>query len=275
MGTIFITGASRGIGAATARHVAGQGHDVAIGFRVAASAAERVATECREFGGRALIVPGDVSSEADVMTMFETVDAELAPMTGFVNNAGVLEPQGRLESFTYERLRRVVDVNVIGAILCAGEAVRRMSTDHGGAGGSIVNVSSAAARLGSPNEYIDYAATKGAIDTMTSWARPMVMVSMAPFIDYAATKGAIDTMTIGLAQEVGREGIRVNAVRPGLIRTDIHASGGEPERVDRLGPNVPLGRGGGPDEVGAVIAWLLSEEASYVSGALIDVSGGR
>jgi NAD(P)-dependent dehydrogenase (short-subunit alcohol dehydrogenase family) len=247
MGTIFITGASRGIGAATARHVAGQGHDVAIGFRAAASAAERVAAECREFGGRALIVPGDVSSEADVMTMFETVDAELAPMTGFVNNAGVLEPQGRLESFTYERLRRVVDVNVIGAILCAGEAVRRMSTDHGGAGGSIVNVSSAAARLGSPNEYIDY----------------------------AATKGAIDTMTIGLAQEVGREGIRVNAVRPGLIRTDIHASGGEPERVDRLGPNVPLGRGGGPDEVGAVIAWLLSEEASYVSGALIDVSGGR
>ena len=149
MGTVFITGASRGIGAATARHVAGQGHDVAIGFRTSAAAAEGVATECREFGVRALIVPGDVSSEADVMTMFETVDAELAPMTGFVNNAGVLESQGRLDSFTFERLRRVVDVNVIGAILCAREAVRRMSTAHGGAGGSIVNVSSAASRLGS------------------------------------------------------------------------------------------------------------------------------
>lgn len=247
MGTVFITGASRGIGAATARHVAGQGHDIAIGFRTSAAAAEGVATECREFGVRALIVPGDISSEADVMTMFETVDAELAPMTGFVNNAGVLEPQGCLDSFTFERLRRVVDVNVIGAILCAREAVRRMSTTHGGAGGSIVNVSSAASRLGSANEYIDY----------------------------AATKGAMDTMTIGLAQEVGGEGIRVNAVRPGLIRTDIHASGGDPARVDRLSPNVPLGRGGGPDEVGAVIAWLLSEEASYVSGALIDVSGGR
>ena len=247
MGTVFVTGASRGIGAATARHVAGQGHDVAIGFRQAAAAAEVVASDCREFGVRALIVPGDIASEGDVMTMFETVDAELAPMTGFVNNAGILEPQARLESFSADRLHRIVDVNVIGAILCAREAVRRMSTRHGGEGGSIVNVSSAASRLGSPNEYIDY----------------------------AATKGAVDTMTIGLAKEVGSEGVRVNAVRPGLIRTDIHASGGEPARVDRLAGDVPLGRGGGPDEVAALIAWLLSEEASYVSGALIDVSGGR
>jgi NAD(P)-dependent dehydrogenase (short-subunit alcohol dehydrogenase family) len=247
MGTVFITGASRGIGAATARHVAGQGHDVAIGFRTEAAAAEQVAADCREFGVRALIVPGDIASESDIMTMFETLDVELAPLTGFVNNAGVVEPQARLESFTAERLRRVVDVNVIGAILCAREAVRRMSTGRGGSGGSIVNVSSATSRLGSPNEYVDY----------------------------AATKGAIDTMTIGLAREVGPEGIRVNAVRPGIIHTDIHARGGDPGRVDRLAPGIPIGRGGGPDEVAALIAWLLSEEASYVSGALIDVSGGR
>jgi len=227
--------------------VARQGHDVAIGFRSGAADAETVAAQCRQLGVRALLVGGDVSSEGDVLAMFEAVDDELAPLTGFVNNAGVVAPQARLDTFTAARLHRIVAVNVVGAFLCAREAVKRMSTARGGGGGSIVNVSSAASRLGSPDEYIDY----------------------------AATKGAIDTLTVGLAKEVGSEGIRVNAVRPGLIRTAIHGDGGEPGRVDRLGPGVPLGRGGEPEEVGALIAWLLSDDASYVSGAIVDVSGGR
>jgi NAD(P)-dependent dehydrogenase (short-subunit alcohol dehydrogenase family) len=220
---------------------------VAVNYRRDRAAADDVVGACRAFGATAEAIPGDVSVEDDVVAMFARTEEELGPVTALVNNAGILETQSRFDEMTVERWRRVMDVNVIGAFLCARQAVRRMSTRHGGAGGSIVNVSSAASYLGSPDEYVDY----------------------------AASKGAIDTLTIGLAKEVAAEGIRVNAVRPGVIHTDIHASGGEPGRVERVAPSVPMQRGGDPEEVARLILWLASPEASYVTGALVNCSGGR
>jgi NAD(P)-dependent dehydrogenase (short-subunit alcohol dehydrogenase family) len=246
-GTLVITGGGRGIGAATARLAAERGWAVCVNYRRERAAAESVAGDIARAGGRAIAVGADVSSEADVLRLFETAVRELGPLGGLVNNAGILERQARLEDMDAARLGRVFAVNVIGAFLCAREAVRRMSTRRGGAGGAIVNVGSLASRLGSPGEYIDY----------------------------AASKGALDSLTIGLAKEVAAEGIRVNAVRPGLIYTEIHAAGGEPGRVDRLKDAVPMKRGGRAEEVARAILWLLSDEASYSSGTFIDVSGGR
>ena len=244
---VLVTGGSRGIGAATARMAAARGFSVAVNYRRDAAAAEQVAAGIVGAGGRAIAVQADVAAEADVVRLFETVGRELGPLTALVNNAGVLERQMRLDAMDAARWQRVFATNVIGAFLCAREAVRRMSTRHGGRGGAIVNVSSGASRLGSPGEYVDY----------------------------AASKGAIDTMTIGLAREVAEEGIRVNAVRPGFIYTDIHASGGEPGRVDRVKAFVPMQRGGRPEEVAAAILWLLSDDASYTTGTFIDVTGGK
>lgn len=246
-GVVIVTGGGRGIGAATARLAAGLGWDVCVGYRSDAVAADAVVADCRAAGVAAVAVAGDTGVEADVLRLFETAEAELGPITGLVNNAGILHRQARLDSFTVERVTDVLTVNVLGPFLCAREAVKRMSTRYGGSGGSIVNVSSAAAYLGSPNEYIDY----------------------------AASKGAIDSMTIGLAKEVGTEGIRVNGVRPGLIHTSIHALGGEPGRVERLAPGVPMQRGGSAEEVAEAIVWLLSDQASYVTGTFINVTGGR
>ena len=246
-GVVVVTGASRGIGAATARQAAVGGLDVCVNYATRAEAAERVVTACRAHGRRAIAVAADVSDESEVEALFARCEDELGPPTALVNNAGILHTQARLDTFTAERLREVFAVNAVGAFLCAREAVRRMSTSHGGKGGAIVNVSSAASVLGSPREYIDY----------------------------AATKGAVDTMTIGLAKEVAAEGIRVNAVRPGLIDTEIHARGGEPGRVERLASKVPMQRGGTAEEVAATILWLLSPDSSYVTGALVNVSGGR
>ena len=243
----LVTGGSRGIGAATARLAAGRGYSVCVNYRRDREAAERVVAEIAGSGGRALAVQADVAVEADVVRLFETMEREMGAPAALVNNAGVLEPQMRLDAMDAARWQRVFATNVIGAFLCAREAVRRMSTRHGGRGGAIVNVSSGASRLGSPGEYVDY----------------------------AASKGAIDTMTIGLAREVAGEGIRVNAVRPGFIYTDIHASGGEPNRVDRVKAFVPMLRGGRPEEVAGAILWLLSEDASYTTGAFIDVTGGK
>ena len=244
---LLITGASRGIGAATARLAARQGYSVCVNYRRNRAAADAVVEDIEARGGRAVAVAADVADEEDVVRLFETCDRTLGPLTGLVNNAGILETQMRLETMTAARLTRVLAINVIGAFLCAREAVRRMSTRHGGRGGAIVNLSSAAARLGSPGEYVDY----------------------------AASKGAIDTMTVGLAQEVAEEGIRVNAVRAGFIYTEMHASGGEPDRVDRVKAFVPMKRGGTADEVARAIVWLLSDEASYTTGSFIDVTGGR
>ncbi|MGI8686618.1 MAG: SDR family oxidoreductase [Acidimicrobiales bacterium] len=243
---VVVTGGSRGIGAATAIAFAERGWSACIGYRRDVAAATAVAKACSAVGGAARAVAGDVASEEDVRLLFERAD-KLGPLRALVNCAGIVPQQGRVDQMDGARLTGLFAVNVVGSFLCAAEAVRRMSTRHGGAGGSIVNVSSAASRLGSPGEYVDY----------------------------AATKGAIDTMTVGLAKEVGGEGIRVNAVRPGLIRTEIHASGGEPGRVERLRSAVPLGRGGEAAEVAEAIVWLCSDAASYVSGALLDVSGGR
>ncbi len=243
----LVTGGSRGIGAATARLLAVQGWDVAIGFRADGAAAGTVAADCRRSGVSAVAIQADVAVEADVLALFTELDAELGSVRALVNNAGITAPASRVEDVTVERIERLLAVNVLGSFLCAREAVRRMSTSHGGVGGVIVNVSSVAARLGSPGEYVDY----------------------------AASKGAIDTMTLGLAKEVATEGIRVNAVRPGMIHTEIHASGGQPGRVERLQHVVPMQRGGEADEVAAAIAWLCSDAASYVTGALLDVSGGR
>ncbi len=244
---VLVTGAGRGIGAATARLAAARGYAVCVNYRQDRAAAEGVVHDIERSGGRAAAVQADVSVEADVMRLFESSDKVLGPLRALVNNAGVLETQMRLETMDAARLQRVFATNVFGAFVCAREAVRRISTKHGGAGGAIVNVSSAAARLGAPGEYVDY----------------------------AASKGALDTMTIGLAQEVAGEGIRVNAVRAGFIYTDMHASGGEPARVDRVKQFVPLKRGGTAAEVAAAILWLLSDEASFTTGAFIDVSGGR
>ncbi|HEY5662741.1 MAG TPA: SDR family oxidoreductase [Ilumatobacter sp.] len=244
---ILITGGSRGIGAATAVMAAARGYDVAFSYLVAADAAERVVHECERLGGRAIAVRADMAVEHDVIALFDRTVRELGPIAVFVNNAGTLHRAARLDEFDLERLQEVVAVNVVGAIVAAREAVRRMSTRHGGQGGSIVNVSSAASYLGSPNEYVDY----------------------------AATKGAIDSMTIGLAKEVATEGLRVNAVRPGLIYTDIHERSGIERRVDRLAPNVPMRRGGQAGEVAEVILWLASDAASYVTGTLVNCSGGR
>lgn len=246
-GVALITGGSRGIGAATAVLAASKGYAVCVNYRSNASAAAEVTNAIRAAGGRAVAVQGDVAIEADVVRLFETVDRELGPLTALVNNAGILETQMRVEGIDAARLQRIFATNVTGAFLCAREAIRRMSTKHGGHGGSIVNLSSRAAVLGSPGEYVDY----------------------------AASKGAIDTLTIGLAQEVATEGIRVNAIRAGVIATDIHASGGEPGRVDRIKSKIPMQRGGTVDEVARAILWLMSDEASYTTGAFLDVSGGR
>jgi len=243
----IITGASRGIGAATAILAAARGYAVCVNYLRNEAAARGVVEAIQGAGGKAIAVAADVSKEADVVRMFEAVDWELGTVTALVNNVGILEPQGRVENIDGARLQRVFATNVIGSFLCAREAVRRMSTNHGGPGGAIVNVSSAAARIGSPNEYVDY----------------------------AASKGAVETMTLGLAKEVAEEGIRVNAVRPGHIYTEIHAAGGEPGRVDRVKAAVPMKRGGQPGEVAQAILWLLSDEASYVTGTILDVTGGR
>jgi NAD(P)-dependent dehydrogenase (short-subunit alcohol dehydrogenase family) len=244
---ILVTGGSRGIGAATALMAARRGYDVAFSYLRDADAAASVASACRAAGARALTRAVDVSVESDVVGLFDDTTAELGAIRVVVVNAGTLHTAARLDEFEIERLREVGAVNVVGALVTAREAVRRMSTRHGGAGGAIVAVSSAAAYLGSPNEYIDY----------------------------AATKGAIDSMTIGLAKEVAMDGIRVNAVRPGLIHTEIHERSGIVDRIGRLAPNVPMQRGGTAGEVAETILWLASDAASYVTGTLVNCSGGR
>jgi NAD(P)-dependent dehydrogenase (short-subunit alcohol dehydrogenase family) len=244
---LLVTGGSRGIGAATALLAARQGFAIAVNYTANAPAADEVVRQIRASGGKAIAVQADVSQEDQVLAMFEKVDTELGRMTALVNNAGVVDATARVDEMSFARLRRMFDVNVIGSFLCAREAVRRMSTRHGGSGGAIVNVSSAAARLGAPGQYVDY----------------------------AAAKGAIDAFTIGLAKEVAAEGIRVNAVRPGLIETEIHASGGLPDRVRQLAHQVPMQRGGTAAEVAQAIVWQLSPAASYTTMSLLDVSGGR
>jgi NAD(P)-dependent dehydrogenase (short-subunit alcohol dehydrogenase family) len=244
---ILITGGGRGIGAATARLAAQRGYQVCVNYLRDEASAEAIAEEIRANSGHALAIQGDVSTEDGVRSLFGRMDREIGTLTALVNNAGMLERQMRVDEMDADRLSRVFQVNVTGSFLCAREAVRRMSTRHGGQGGAIVNISSAAARLGSPGEYVDY----------------------------AAAKAAIDTFTIGLAKEVAEEGIRVNAVRPGVIYTTIHASGGEPGRVDRVKNFVPMKRGGHPEEVARAVLWLLSDEAGYTTGSFVDVSGGR
>ncbi len=244
---VLVTGGSRGIGAASARLAARAGWAVAVNYTANSLAADAVVRAIRAEGGRAISVQADVANEAQVLRMFEHVDARLGRLCGLVNNAGVVDRAQPVAEQSLARWRRMFDINVIGSLLCAREAVRRMGTAYGGAGGSIVNLSSAAARLGSPHEYVDY----------------------------AAAKAAIDAFTIGLAKEVADQGIRVNAVRPGLIDTEIHASGGRPQRVQELQSGVPMGRGGSAEEVAEVIVWLLSDAASYTTMSLIDVSGAR
>ena len=244
---LIVTGGSRGIGAATAQLAATRGYAVCVNYRKHEAAAQAVVTTIESAGGKAIAVGADVASEQDVVRLFEIVDAQLGPLTALVNNAGILETQTRVEAIDAARLDRVFATNVRGAFLCAREAVRRMSTRHGGGGGAIVNVSSRAAQLGAPGEYVDY----------------------------AASKAALDALTIGLAREVAGEGIRVNGVRAGIIYTEIHADGGEPNRVERLGPTLPMQRGGDAIEVARAILWLLSDEASYSTASFIDVAGGR
>jgi NAD(P)-dependent dehydrogenase (short-subunit alcohol dehydrogenase family) len=243
---VIVTGGSRGIGAATALLAAERGYAVCVNYLYNSAAADQVVYDIEQQGGTAIAVAADVTSELDVVNLFNRVDEELGQVTALVNNAGILAPQMRLESMDAARLHQVFATNITGSFLCAREAIKRMSTIHGGLGGSIVNVSSGAARTGSPGVYIDY----------------------------AASKAAIDTMTIGLAKEVANEGMRVNAVRPGLIYTDIHASGGEPNRVDRIKEMIPMQRGGQAIEVAQAILWLLSDEASYITGSIVDIAGG-
>lgn len=243
----MVTGGGRGIGAATALLAAERGYAVAVNYLKNSDAADGVVEKIAKAGGKAIAVAADVSVEKDVVAMFAETDRKLGRVTALVNNAGIVDRRLRVEDMSAERIQRMLAVNVTGSFLCAREAVKRMSTRHGGKGGAIVNVSSVAARLGGPGDYVDY----------------------------AASKGAIDTFTIGLAKEVGAEGIRVNAVRPGVIRTDIHATSGDPGRVDRIAGATPLLRAGEAEEIARTIVWLLSDEASYISGALLDVSGGR
>ncbi len=245
--TILITGASRGIGAATALEAAKKNYNVCVNYLKNRTAALRITDTINNNGGKAVAYQADVSREREVLSLFEGIDKDFGALTALVNNAGILETQSRVDEMNADRLYRVFNGNVISCFLCAKQAVRRMSTRYGGKGGAIVNVSSVAARTGSPNEYVDY----------------------------AASKGAIDAFTLGLSKEVAAEGIRVNAVRPGFIYTDIHASGGEPGRVDRIKDTIPMKRGGSPEEVARAILWLLSDEASFSTGTFIDITGGR
>ncbi|PRY41187.1 NAD(P)-dependent dehydrogenase (short-subunit alcohol dehydrogenase family) [Geodermatophilus tzadiensis] len=245
-GVLLVTGGSRGIGAATARAAAAAGWSVALTYRDDEAAAAAVVADVEAAGRPGLAVRADVAVEDDVLAAFAAAET-LGPLTGLVANAGVVAPRARVDELTAERVQRLLAVNVLGAVLCCREAVRRMSTRHGGSGGSVVLVSSAASRLGSPGEYVDY----------------------------AASKGAVDTLGVGLAREVAGEGVRVNVVRPGIVETDIHASGGQPDRVARIAPTVPMGRAGLPGEVAAAVLWLLGEESGYCTGSLLDVSGGR
>jgi NAD(P)-dependent dehydrogenase (short-subunit alcohol dehydrogenase family) len=244
---LLVTGGARGIGAATARLAAARGYQVVVNFRTDTASAESVVRDVAAAGGTAVAVQADVAAEADIIRLFADVDRRLGRLDALVNNAGIVDRQGRLVDLDMARLERVFATNVHGVFLCAREAVRRMSTATGGRGGAIVNVSSMAAKLGSPHEYVHY----------------------------AASKAAVDAMTIGLAREVAAEGIRVNGVRPGPIHTTMHADGGEPNRIERVKSGIPMGRGGQPEEVARAILWLLSDEASYVTGAILDVSGGR
>ena len=243
----IVTGAGRGIGAETARLLAKNGYFVCINFRADEEAATKVVEQIRSQGGEALPVQADVSREDEILRLFSTVDDRIGRLTVLVNNAAIVRWQARVESLQAERIEKILATNVAGPFLCCREAIKRMSTKQGGAGGSIVNVSSVAARTGSPNEYVDY----------------------------AASKAAVDTLTRGLAVEVAADGIRVNCVRPGFIYTDMHADGGEPGRVDRLAASIPLQRGGTAAEIARSIAWLVSDQASYVTGAIIDAAGGR
>jgi len=246
-GTVVVTGGSRGIGAATARLAGARGFAVAVNYTTGEAEAEAVVRVIREQGGKAVAIRGDVGRESDILQLFGEAERELGPLRGLVNNAGVTGGFARVEAVTAEALERTFAVNVTGAILCAREAVKRMSTRHGGRGGSIVNISSLAARTGSAGEWVHY----------------------------AVSKGAINTFTIGLAREVATEGIRVNAVAPGLVETGLHAANGEPQRLERLKPTIPMGRAGRPEEIAEAIVWLLSSAASYVTGAVLEVGGGR
>ena len=244
---VIITGGGRGIGAATARLAAAKGYSVCISFLQNQAAAQAVVQDIKDQGGSAIAVQGDVASEPDVMRLFHESDRSLGPLAALVNNAGIVVTKSRVEAMDAARLQRMFATNAVGPFLCAREAIKRMSTKHGGKGGAIVNVSSGAARLGSPGEWVDY----------------------------AASKGAVDTMTLGLSKELADEGIRVNCVRPGFVNTEIHATAGEPNRIDRLRDSIPMKRGGEPEEVARAILWLLSDEASYSTGAILDVTGGR
>ncbi|WP_434054065.1 MAG: SDR family oxidoreductase [Roseibium sp.] len=243
---VIVTGGSRGIGASVSRKLGRLGHTIVVNYAANSAAADKVVAEIAAEGGKAVAVQGDVGSESDILKLFEEAD-KLGRLAGLVNNAGVVDMSQRVDEMSVERLNRIFNINVVGSFLCAREAVKRMSTKHGGAGGGIVNLASAGSKLGSPAQYVDY----------------------------AASKGAIDTMTVGLALEVADEGIRVNAVRPGIIDTELHASGGLPDRVAQLESKLPMKRAGTADEVADAIVWLMSDQSSYTTGAILDVSGGR